>query len=71
MTFGFTSQADSLTAADHFIDELVAKIQILATQPAMGRSRKERLPIHFGVFPLATTSSSIVHCQTVSKLSAC
>lgn len=33
--------ADSLTAADRVIDELVETTQLLATQPEMGRSRPE------------------------------
>jgi len=32
---------DSLAAADRFVDELIAKFQILATQPGMGRLREE------------------------------
>ncbi|MCB9852918.1 MAG: type II toxin-antitoxin system RelE/ParE family toxin [Phycisphaerales bacterium] len=33
--------ADSLTAADHFIDKLFSTIRTLATQPDMGRLRPE------------------------------
>lgn len=32
---------DSLTAADRLIDALLAKFQVLATQPGMGRMRDE------------------------------
>ncbi len=33
--------SDNLSAADHFIDQLVGKFQTLTTQPGIGRTRDE------------------------------
>jgi len=51
---------DSLMRADAFVDRLDLKLQLLATQPLMGRAAMSSLP-GCAAFPSSATSSSTSH----------
>jgi plasmid stabilization system protein ParE len=62
---------DSIEQADAWVDRLDETLQLLATQPRMGRARDELSHVGCAACRLAVTSSSMSHWTTASMSFAC